>query len=176
MTKHMATDERQAMQVTATIDRLPEYIFNADGTVVSLVKSKPRKLKPIQMGAYVGLQLRRADGTREKQYVHRLICEAFHGAPTDGQECRHLNGNKSDNRADNLAWGTRAENEADKEAHGTLPKGERNPMAKLSAQVVTQMRADRAKTGDSFSRIAAKHGVSTMTAYRAITGQAWGEI
>jgi hypothetical protein len=176
MTDNMATERAVTTQVTASIDRLPDYIFCADGSVISLVNGKARKMKPIQMGAYVGLQLRRADGTREKQYVHRLICEAFNGAPASGQECRHLNGDRSDNRAENLAWGSRAENEADKVAHGTSPKGERNPQAKLTESVVATMRADRAETGDSFSKLAAKYGVTAMTAYRAVTGQSWGEV
>jgi hypothetical protein len=165
-----------AHQVTATIARFPDYIFNSDGGVVTLIGPKPRLMKPIRIGAYVGLQLRRADGTREKQYLHRLICEAFHGAPDHGQECRHLNGNKGDNRAANLAWGTRAQNAADKDAHGTSPRGERNPHAKLTASAVKSMRAERAETGLSFSRLADKYGVTAMTAYRAVTGQAWGEI
>lgn len=163
-------------QVTASIERLPDYIFNADGSVVSLVKGHARKLKPIQMGAYVGLQLRRADGSREKQYLHRLICEAFHGPAAPGQECRHINGNKSDNRASNLSWGTKAQNEADKAAHGTLPKGERNPQAKLTADAVNRMRKDRSEEGTSFSKLARKYGVTAMTAYRAVTGQSWGEV
>ena len=42
--------------------------------------------------------------------VHRLVCEAFNGEPTDGQVCMHLNEDASDNRPENLAWGTQKQN------------------------------------------------------------------
>lgn len=155
------------------IARFPKYEFCQTGRVISFQKRTPRTLKPIKMGNYVGLQLARADGVLEKAYLHRLICEAFHGPCPDGMECRHLDGDKGNNAASNLAWGTKLENEADRRRHGTTAKGEKNPMATLTEEAVSQMRADRQQTGDSYAKIAARYGVSTMTAYRAITQQSW---
>ena len=40
--------------------------------------------------------------------------------------CRHLDGDRTNPRLENLAWGTKVENEADKELHGTVPRGDRN--------------------------------------------------
>jgi hypothetical protein len=60
----------------------------------------------------------RMDGARAKRWVHRLVCEAFHGKPPPGQVVRHLDGNPANNAASNLAWGTQAENAADTTAHG----------------------------------------------------------
>ncbi len=43
--------------------------------------------------------------------VHRLIAEAFHGAPPfDGAVVMHLDENAANNRAANLQWGTQKEN------------------------------------------------------------------
>ena len=65
--------------------------------------------------------------------VHRLICMAFHGMPpTEAHQVRHLNGIRTDNRPENLAWGTQAENWSDRKAHGRGTDGERHPMSKLS--------------------------------------------
>lgn len=50
--------------------------------------------------------------------IHTLVAMAWHGPRPDGQECRHLNGDPTDNRPENLAWGTRAENMADMVRHG----------------------------------------------------------
>jgi HNH endonuclease len=43
--------------------------------------------------------------------VHRLIAEAFHGAPPfEGALVMHIDENSANNRADNLKWGTVKEN------------------------------------------------------------------
>lgn len=47
-----------------------------------------------------------------KQYtkrVHKLVAEAFHPGEHEGLEVTHLDKNRSNNRADNLAWKTRSE-------------------------------------------------------------------
>jgi len=49
----------------------------------------------------------RLPGSREKHtvYVHRAVCEAFHGSPPEGgHHAHHINGFKDDNRWDNLCW------------------------------------------------------------------------
>lgn len=49
-------------------------------------------------------------GLRKMAWVHREVLKAFTGPAPEGQEARHLNDVKSDNRLINLAWGTRTEN------------------------------------------------------------------
>lgn len=56
---------------------------------------------------------------RKPKLVHRLVLEAFVGPAPEGTECRHLDGDKENNRLDNLQWSTHVENERDKKAHGT---------------------------------------------------------
>lgn len=45
------------------------------------------------------------NGKGESKWVHRLVCEAFHGIP-EGKNMvvDHINANKQDNRAVNLRW------------------------------------------------------------------------
>lgn len=52
------------------------------------------------------------------QLVHRLVAAAFLGPCPDGQEVRHLDGDPTNNRLDNLAYGTRTENILDVYAIG----------------------------------------------------------
>lgn len=55
-------------------------------------------------------------------YVHRLVCEAFHGPAPEGREnALHNNGVPWDNRAVNLRWGNLSENNLDRGLHGTDP-------------------------------------------------------
>jgi hypothetical protein len=154
------------------IARYPKYAFMADGTVLSKHLGWIA-MKPIRCGAYRGLTLTTSAGVQSREYVHRLIAEAFHGVATDGMVCRHLDGNRFNNAADNLSWGTPSENNLDMRQHGTSPTGERNPRAKLTENAVQDMRLHRKATGESFAKIGARFGVSTMTAHRAITGVSW---
>jgi hypothetical protein len=45
--------------------------------------------------------------------VHRLVASAFYGVPTSGMEACHADGDRLNNRAENLRWGTRLENVRD---------------------------------------------------------------
>lgn len=154
----------------ADIEGIRGYRVNALGEVWS------DRAKRFLVGTKCGQMGYRAVDTfsQGRFYIHQAVCRAFHG-PKPGPEyqVRHLDGDRNNNRADNLAWGTKAENEADKVRHGTTPKGERNPQAKLTERDVRAMRRLRNLTGRSYARIAAQFNVTTMTAYRAVNGECW---
>lgn len=59
------------------------------------------------------------EGRRVNQSVHRLVADAF--VDGDGEVIRHLDGNKMNARADNLAYGSQSENIKDAVRHGTHP-------------------------------------------------------
>ena len=78
-----------------------------------------RDLKLVRgSGGYLQVNLYGASGPRA-MLVHRLVLAAFGGAPGEGMQARHLDGDQSNNRADNLAWGTSSENIRDQLRHGT---------------------------------------------------------
>lgn len=63
---------------------------------------------------------------RRNLTVHRMVCEAFHGPmPAWADRVRHLNDEKHDNRAVNLAWGTHADNMRDRVRNGRDPEARR---------------------------------------------------
>lgn len=78
-----------------------------------------RKLTPYPNShGYPSVKVRNPNGMK-KMLIHTAVCAAFHGPkPSPDHQVRHLNGNRSDNRADNLAWGTAAENASDRARHG----------------------------------------------------------
>lgn len=58
---------------------------------------------------YARIQLSR-EGQGRNYMVHRLVAEAFIPNPDDLPEVNHKNGNKADNRVDNLEWITSSDN------------------------------------------------------------------
>lgn len=154
--------------------RFPGYLVGVHGEVISLLNT-PKKLSPIRLGNYVGFQLRDDAGRTRKAYLHRLVAEAVHGPCPEGMECCHGDGDKTNNDFTNLRWDTHANNEADRIRHGTTAAGERSGSAKLTRAQVEAMRRMRAESGAFYWQIAERFNVSTMTAYRAITGQSWSK-
>lgn len=53
-----------------------------------------------------------------RSLVHRLVLEAFVGPLPEGMVTRHLNGEPTDNRLENIVYGTQSENQHDAVRHG----------------------------------------------------------
>ncbi|MGC5028163.1 NUMOD4 motif-containing HNH endonuclease [Tsukamurella sp. DT100] len=58
-------------------------------------------------------------GRRWNAKVHVLVAAAFYGPRPEGMETRHLDGDPTNNRVENLRYGTRSENHLDRVLHGT---------------------------------------------------------
>lgn len=164
---------------------LPEsdaYCVGSDGSVWTRYahRKTPTRLqwKRLKCGVhtdgYVVLNVH-AHGGHAQRRVHRMILDAFIGPCPEGQVCRHLNGNRTDNRLTNLAWGTSAENAMDAIRHGTMCVGSRSHYAKLSEDDVKsafQMESSGASDAD----IARALSVSASTISKALNGQTWAHL
>lgn len=111
----------------------------------------------------VGLSLR---GRVRTWPVHKLVLEAFVGPAPQHCECRHLNGDKLDNKVSNLSWGTKQENAKDQDRHGTRRRGVNAVGAVLTAEQVRDIR----NSTDTHVSIAARFGVSPTTIRRVRNG------
>ena len=70
------------------------------------------------------------DGKRKHLAVHRLVARAYlPPRPSPEHEVRHLDGSKTNNCVENLAWGTRQENADDRARHGRTSHGLRHSIA-----------------------------------------------
>lgn len=92
-------------------------------------------------------------GNRRHKYVHRLVAECYHGSPPDGKEIHHIDGNRLNNRADNLQWVTHVENQKHRDA-------------KIFDPEFRMIIADWLLKGETVSKIADDLGVSKGTILR----------
>lgn len=90
---------------------------------------------------------------RVKKYLHRLVALCFVPNPYMCDEVNHIDGDKMNNKADNLEWVTPAQNQQHAIRTGLRntyfkvgdTNGEKNPSAKLTWQKVDEIRAWYAK-------------------------------
>lgn len=104
---------------------------------------------------------------RQKFYVHRLVAEIFLRPPDDPslKYVLHLDGDKSNNRVDNLAWSR---------MRVTNPvRGSDHHNSKLSFEIAEQIRAQYEIDSVSYSDLAREYGVGYTTIRNIVKGITW---
>jgi hypothetical protein len=118
----------------------------------------------------------RSDGVMSSWRVHRLVLLSFIGPCPLGMECCHNNGNRTDNRLNNLRWGTRSDNGSDRISHGNSPQGEKNPKCKLDEAKVIELRAAH-RTGEfSYSDLGRRFGITKSVAHKIVKRLLWSHV
>ena len=81
-------------------------------------------------------------GPRKRfDYIHRLVCAAFHGAPPSiAHRALHRDGTRTNNCVNNIRWGTQHMNMQDAIEHDRTTRGTRNAQAKLAPESVRTIR------------------------------------
>lgn len=120
----------------------------------------------------VSLAKRPQDRWQPTIYVHHAVAAAFLPPKQPGAVIRHLNGDRRDNRAANLAYGTPKENVADDVRLG-VRAGERNGRAKLDAKLVSAVRHLVVSEGVSLSAVGRAFGISPTQAANIRDGRRW---
>jgi hypothetical protein len=136
----------------------PDYAVSSYGRVKRIAISETNRhrykpgliLKPWKSwNGYIRLAISNKYG--KKQFgVHQLVLRAFVGRCPKGKECSHKDGNKENNKLDNLEWATRSENRQRDIKLGLYPlgsnhhmaarTGDKHPMVKLKADEVWLIR------------------------------------
>lgn len=129
-------------------------------------------------GYYAVMLYSGAPSTGKWRRVHLIVAEAFFGARSEGQVTNHRDGNKLNNRLENLEYCTHAENMAHAGRTGLMPdqKGERNGNAKLTAQDVEQIRQMVLEHGANITAVGRLYGVSRETVRGIIKFQYWKDL
>jgi hypothetical protein len=153
----------------------PNYEFSSLGRVRRITDAPGTYAGKIMSQAmssgYLQLNLSLGGGKIVTRKVHRLICEAFHGAaPSVIHQAAHGDGNRTNNCANNLRWALPVENSSDDLANGVRPMGESHPLARLTEENVKEIRGAYA---DLVERFAKQHGIGKGYVRNIIAGRAW---
>ena len=168
--------------VCRPVPGFPRYLVGDDGSVWSRRwRKRPgdrqwRRLSPaITAKGYPQVNLCRGGRTHSVK-VHRLVLRAFVGeAPANQPECRHLDGDPTNNHLGNLAWGSRQDNVDDQKRHGTINAGRRNGRAKLTASSVLAIHDLRA-SGWNVPQLADLFKIGKTTVDHVIKGDTWRHL
>jgi len=137
-----------------------------------------RIIKPVvNKRGYCQVNLHR-DGKAKKMSVHALVLEAFAKPRPRGREANHKNGNKSDNRIQNLEWVTPKENvrhAIDKLGRPSTP-GESNVVSKLVKEQVIEIRRLYLTGNHTQTELSSLFGVCRSAISHIVTRRNWKHI
>lgn len=123
---------------------------------------------------YEHIYLSSPGAKREPQYVHTIVLRSFFCGPVmRNRVCRHLNGDSTDNRAENLYWGTQKQNMEDKKSHGTEHYGQDRHSSKLTDRDVDKIFSLVLRQGFSQRKVAGMFSVSPATICLILKGKRW---
>lgn len=173
------------------VPNFPAYRVGSDGSVWSLwefyhekgilggchrIGTSWKKLKPrFSSHGYLFVTLCH-EGKHRTVDVSTIVLEAFVGPRPEGMEACHTNDRTPTNcRADNLRWDTHHANILDKKRHGTHNDGEKNPAAKLTAQIVIEIRT-RVAAGEKQRHVAASLGLDYRHINDIVRRRSWKHL
>jgi hypothetical protein len=132
------------------------------------IKSRPNRLGYIDVRLGVGVK------AKKHFTVHRLVLSSF--APVDGWQqlqVNHKDGDKANNRLENLEWCTAQENQLHARRVLLKQRGEKHGRAKLTDE---QVRVIKSIAGRSQQSIADEYGVSQPVISAILRGKTWQTV
>lgn len=165
------------MEFWRAIEDYPDYEVSHLGRVRRVTRARNAPAGALlstnaRRNGYPSVDLCRA-GIKRTLLVHRLVATAFLGQPAAGQIVNHRNGDRQNNRVENLEWTSSSGNVQHSYDIGLSDaRGERNGAAKLTNEAVLAIRAssERAPT------LAARLGVSRSTVRAIRARRTWAHL
>ena len=162
-------------------DPFSEYFVSTKGRVFTTKKwvqdpSPIREMSQQDNGNGYKFVVLMDDGDRHQRYIHQLVAEGFIGDCPEGEEVRHLNGDRDDNRIENIEYATHKDNVADRVPHGTHNRGERHNMVKLTRDQVEEIRNRYRTTDVTQAELVTDYPVSQAQISNIINGKSWRHL
>lgn len=167
-------------EIWKKIKNFEDYEVSNLGRIRSLKRSK-QKIMSLKFDTkkynIIGLCM---NGKLSTKKVHRLVAEAFISNPKNKATVNHIDGNKTNNKVDNLEWLTNEENMAHAAKLGLKKqkKGLESKQMKLSLEDILNIRdlyestqGKPYKERYSYSKLAKKYNVDATTIMNIIKKQ-----
>ncbi|MCB5173631.1 NUMOD4 domain-containing protein [Microvirga lenta] len=108
----------------------------------------------------------------KRALVHRLVAETFLSRPDGATVVNHKNGDKRDNRAENLEWGDYTHNNRHARETGLIKQhGENCNLSRYSDQLVAAIRRVHARYDCTYRELALLFDISEMQAADIVKGR-----
>lgn len=165
------------MEIWKPIPSSPRYEVSNLGRV----RNGPRILHVRSNGkGYMRTEL----GAKRSVYIHAIVAETFLGPRPKGAEVDHIDFNRANNAATNLQYLTVKENRRKTftAGRGRVPtteqkvRGERQGSAKLTKELVEQIRMLGAVYKFKKTALASLYGISVCQVFRILSSKHWKHV
>jgi hypothetical protein len=179
----MSDQSTPAQPVYKEIPGWPGYRVGDDGSVWSRKRRhfeawgdwRPLKLRVGTRGYYTVVLYRPGCPGGKRRYIHRLVLEAFVGPRPAGMNCCHFDGNRLNNRLENLRWDSVKSNHADTLRHGRSKRWGRHHFARLTVGQVVEIKR-LLRQGLTHRAIAEQFPVTTGAIEHIARGSTWDYV
>lgn len=159
--------------VNCKYDLIYDYYVRDNGTIYS---SKSNKILSPQLdkNGYEKVQMMSSDGKRHRYSIHRLVLENFNPIKDmDKLQVNHIDGNKRNNKLENLEWVTCQEN-IDHAINNNL-RAKINGASKLTIEQVKEIFI-RSHNGESNIELGKEFNIHPDQVGRIKNRHSWKEI
>lgn len=173
----------QPVEFWMPVKDFPNYEVSDKGRVHTLNYNKTGQIKVMKEGdqrGYASVELFNPSLSTPKKSkritVHKLVSERFIGPRPEGRDVNHRNGNKRDNRSENLEYLTKSQNSKWNFVIGLQSnQGINHSQAKLDEGKVLDIRR-RAAAGELAKDIHTEYGVTESCVQQVIQRVRWTHI
>ena len=128
-------------------------------------------IKPKMVGTYQAVKLNNRGC--KNVYVHRLVAQTFIDNPSKFKEVNHIDGNKLNNKVDNLEWVSRIANQEHSYNMGLSKSGSDSHLAKLTEKDVATIIFLKETSGLSYAEVASLFNISGESVSNMCRGLSW---